>query len=88
MDRAAPGARLIYWNMMVPRGVPARLADQVRSLDELARVLHERDRAFFYQSFHVDEVGDGGMAGGMAEGVAEDVAEGVAEGAAEGVNDV
>ncbi len=30
------------------------LADQVRSLDELAQVLHERDRAFFYQSFHVD----------------------------------
>ena len=57
LDRAQPGARLIYWNMMVPRGVPAHFADQVRSLDELARTLHERDRAFFYQSFHVNEVG-------------------------------
>ena len=65
---------------MVPRRVPARLADQVFSLDELARTLHERDRAFFYLSFHVDEAG--------SEGVAEDVAEGVAEDVAEGVNDV
>jgi len=53
---AGPGARLVYWNMLVPRGVPASLASRLRSLDALATGLHERDQAWFYSRLHVDEV--------------------------------
>ena len=56
LDRAEPGARLAYWNMLVRRRAPSSFSDRVRSLDDLARALHEQDRAFFYESFHVDEV--------------------------------
>lgn len=51
-----PGARLVYWNMLVPRQRPAALADRLLSLDELARNLHERDRAFFYSALRIEEV--------------------------------
>ncbi len=53
---ARPGARLAYWNMLVPRRCPAELADRVRSLDELAEALFQRDAAFFYSAFVVEEV--------------------------------
>jgi S-adenosylmethionine-diacylglycerol 3-amino-3-carboxypropyl transferase len=53
---AAPGARLVYWNMLVPRGIPPALADRVQPLEALARALHARDRAWFYSRLHVDEV--------------------------------
>jgi S-adenosylmethionine-diacylglycerol 3-amino-3-carboxypropyl transferase len=53
---ARPGARLAYWNMLVPRRRPEWMAEIVRPLDQLARRLHERDRAFFYTEFVVEEV--------------------------------
>jgi S-adenosylmethionine-diacylglycerol 3-amino-3-carboxypropyl transferase len=53
---AAPGARLAYWNMLAPRGVPDELRERVTPRTELATELHSRDRAWFYQAFHVDEV--------------------------------
>ncbi len=56
IDVAKPGARLAYWNTLVPRGRPDGLAARVQPLEELARALHERDLAFFYGDFHVDEV--------------------------------
>lgn len=56
LDLSRPGARLAYWNMLAPRGVPAAAEGRVRPLDALARELHQRDRAWFYQAFHVDEV--------------------------------
>ena len=56
LDRAAPGARLAYWNMLAPRAAPASCGDRVRPLPELAQALHLRDQAWFYQAFHVDEV--------------------------------
>jgi S-adenosylmethionine-diacylglycerol 3-amino-3-carboxypropyl transferase len=51
-----PGARLVYWNMMVPRRVPAAFQGQVvtRSADE-AR-LKDLDKAFFYSDFVIEEV--------------------------------
>jgi S-adenosylmethionine-diacylglycerol 3-amino-3-carboxypropyl transferase len=54
--RASPGARLAYWNMLAPRGAAAGVADQVHPLNVLAGDLHARDKAWFYQAFHVDEV--------------------------------
>lgn len=56
VELANPGARLAYWNTLVPRGRPAHLADRVQPLDELSAELLERDLAFFYGEFHVDEV--------------------------------
>jgi len=56
LDRARLGARLVYWNMLAPRARPERLAERARPLELLARELHARDRAWFYQRLHVDEV--------------------------------
>ena len=53
---ASPRARLVYWNMLVPRGIPDALAGRVRSLAERAAGLHARDMAWFYCALHVDEV--------------------------------
>ena len=51
-----PGARLVYWNMMVPRAMPPSLAGDVRPLPDVAEPLASADRAFFYRAFHIDEV--------------------------------
>jgi S-adenosylmethionine-diacylglycerol 3-amino-3-carboxypropyl transferase len=56
LDRAAAGARLVYWNMLASRARPDREAARARALEALARSLHARDQAWFYQSLHVDEV--------------------------------
>jgi S-adenosylmethionine-diacylglycerol 3-amino-3-carboxypropyl transferase len=53
---ARPGARLAYWNMLVPRRAPPEHAGRVRHLAELSRDLLEQDRAFFYSAFVVEEV--------------------------------
>ena len=53
-----PGARLAYWNMLVPRRRPDHLASRLRALDQLAGTLHARDRAFFYGAFRVEEVSE------------------------------
>lgn len=51
-----PGGRLAYWNMLVPRSRPERLADRLRPLPELAARLHCADKAFFYSRFVVEEI--------------------------------
>jgi S-adenosylmethionine-diacylglycerol 3-amino-3-carboxypropyl transferase len=56
IDRAHPGARLVYWNMLAPRGCPASETGRVSPLTDLAASLHACDRAWFYQAIHVDEV--------------------------------
>ncbi len=56
VDASSPGARLVYWNMMVPRSRPASLADRVDRLDARSDGLGAADRAFFYSAFHVDVV--------------------------------
>lgn len=56
VGHARPGARLVYWNMLVPRSCPPALRDRVRPLDDLAAELHADDRAWFYQTLRVDEV--------------------------------
>lgn len=56
LETARPGARLAYWNLLVPRACPESLRERVRPLRDLAAGLHARDRTFFYSDFHVDEV--------------------------------
>ena len=68
VDKARPGARLVYWNLLAPRRRPPELAGRVRELEALARELHARDRAWFYQWLRVDEVDGDAPATGDAPG--------------------
>ena len=56
LERANPGARLAYWNMLAPRRRPEAFADRVRERADEAEALHARDRAWFYRAFRLEEV--------------------------------
>ena len=56
LGAADPGARIVYWNMMVPRRVPAVLANRVRTLTDLEDDLKAIDCAFFYSDLVIEEV--------------------------------
>ena len=56
LGASAPGARLVYWNMMAPRRVPAEYAGQVDTQSDLEDRLKAQDMAFFYSDFVVEEV--------------------------------
>jgi S-adenosylmethionine-diacylglycerol 3-amino-3-carboxypropyl transferase len=51
-----PGARMVYWNLLVPRSRPEALAGEIAVHEDEARALHQRDLAFVYGSFHVESV--------------------------------
>lgn len=53
---AKPGARVAYWNMLVPRRCPESLRGKVKLKKELSRELTRRDKAYFYSRFLVEEV--------------------------------
>lgn len=55
LEKARDGARLVYWNMLVPRSGAARFATRARRLP-VSDDLHAADRAWFYTGFHIDEV--------------------------------
>ncbi|MEM1058024.1 MAG: DUF3419 family protein [Verrucomicrobiota bacterium] len=56
LDRAAnPGARMAYWNMLVPRSRPPEMADIWEPRDEVAHELFLQDKAFFYSRFVIEE---------------------------------
>ncbi len=56
LDASAPGARLVYWNMMVPRSMPDSFRGLAIHKEELSLDLATRDKAFFYDRLLVDEV--------------------------------
>ena len=56
LDKARPGARLAYWNMLAPRSCPEKYQPRVKALDEPGARLLKQDRAFFYRRFVVEEV--------------------------------
>jgi len=49
-------ARLVYWNMMVPRRVPGEFAAQVSTQSTLEDCLKLKDKAFFYSDFVIEDV--------------------------------
>ena len=51
-----PGARLAYWNMLVPRSAAGSCCERIMPIPELAARLHQKDKAFFYSAFVVEEV--------------------------------
>jgi len=53
---AHPGARLAYWNMLVPRSCPSQLGGLIRPLRDEAGRLFATDRAFFYSAFVLEEI--------------------------------
>jgi S-adenosylmethionine-diacylglycerol 3-amino-3-carboxypropyl transferase len=50
----APGGRLAYWNLMVPRRVSEHIA-AMQYRQELSENLSEADKGFFYNRFIIDE---------------------------------
>lgn len=56
VDASAPNARLVYWNMMAPRRVPAAMNDRIKTLTDVEDRLKAQDKAFFYSDFIVEEV--------------------------------
>jgi S-adenosylmethionine-diacylglycerol 3-amino-3-carboxypropyl transferase len=55
---ARPNARLVYWNLFVPRRSPIDFANRLLSLDNLAANLHRQDHAFFYNALVIEQVMD------------------------------
>lgn len=50
------GGRLAYWNMLVDRHAPSKLASKLHFLEDLSKELHNMDKSFFYSAFVVEEI--------------------------------
>ncbi len=50
------GGRIAYWNLLAPRSHPESLSARLIPLTELATNLHQKDKAFFYCGFIVEEI--------------------------------
>jgi S-adenosylmethionine-diacylglycerol 3-amino-3-carboxypropyl transferase len=55
-DVGRPGGRLLYWNMLAPRGYLDALAHRLWPLEALAERLHRQDKAFFYSALIIEEI--------------------------------
>jgi S-adenosylmethionine-diacylglycerol 3-amino-3-carboxypropyl transferase len=53
---AAPGARMVYWNMMAPRRGDGLSPDRVRRNTDVELRLYPEDKAFFYSALVVEDV--------------------------------
>jgi S-adenosylmethionine:diacylglycerol 3-amino-3-carboxypropyl transferase len=56
LDMAEPGARVLYWNMMVPRAIPESCRPRMQRNAALEAALKPRDKAFFYRDLIIGEV--------------------------------
>ncbi|MEM1275595.1 MAG: DUF3419 family protein [Pseudomonadota bacterium] len=56
LEAANPSARLVYWNMMVPRRVPAEFQERVTTCRAEEDHLKSLDKAFFYSDFVIEKV--------------------------------
>lgn len=59
LTHSEPRARLVYWNMMVPRRRPESMANRLEPRLERSRTLSRKDKAFFYSDFVIEEQIDG-----------------------------
>ena len=50
------GGRVAYWNMLVDRHRPERLAHRLRPATELSERLHRTAKAFFYSALVIEEI--------------------------------
>lgn len=51
-----PHARIVYWDTLHPHLLPEHLEQLAVPQPELSEVLHWRDKVWFYQTLHIDEV--------------------------------
>jgi S-adenosylmethionine-diacylglycerol 3-amino-3-carboxypropyl transferase len=51
-----PGARAVYWNLLVSRRRPDTMAGRLEALERDAVRLHHADRAFFYSALRIEQV--------------------------------
>ncbi len=56
LDAAAPGARVAYWNLFVPRACPTALAGRIVRHSQRSADLLARDRVPFYGAFVLETV--------------------------------
>ncbi|MBV9612530.1 MAG: hypothetical protein JO091_08660 [Acidobacteriaceae bacterium] len=54
--RSNPGARLAYWNMLAPRSRPDSLKARILPMADRSRELFQKDKAWFYSAFVLEEV--------------------------------
>ena len=55
-DSFRKNGRICYWCLLVPRDMPDNLSNIFKSHQEAALNLWQKDRSWFYRSFHVEEV--------------------------------
>ncbi len=56
VQKGAPGGRLMYWNMMVPRRRPDSMARMLEPDKDLSLELRRKDRAFFYGDIVIEDI--------------------------------
>ncbi|MCP3872026.1 MAG: DUF3419 family protein [Desulfobacteraceae bacterium] len=56
LNKANPGARFVYWNMLVPRSCPIELENKIEKRLNLSKKLFLKDKAFFYSNFIIEEI--------------------------------
>jgi S-adenosylmethionine-diacylglycerol 3-amino-3-carboxypropyl transferase len=58
LEKAAPGARFAYWNMLAPRKISDKLKEKyaVYTSEEKNREYLLSDKAFFYSKFYLDTI--------------------------------
>ncbi len=54
-SHSTKNARLAYWNMLAPRSRPQSLSNKIKPLPNLSESLFNKDKAFFYSAFIVEE---------------------------------
>lgn len=56
VDASTADARLVYWNMLAERTMPASLDPSLASETARANALHAKDKTFFYSRFVIERV--------------------------------
>lgn len=56
VSAARSGGRLAYWNMLAPRCCPPDWQGRIQRLQKVGDTLLQKDKAFFYAAFVVEEV--------------------------------
>ena len=59
LNIAKPGARIAYWNLMVPRKLSSQFSD-LEHLEELGNQLAAEDKGFYYYNFIIEKLNSNG----------------------------
>lgn len=55
IDNSANKAKIVYWNLMIPRFISEQFPNEVEYDKDLSEQLKKRDRGYFYRSFNVEQ---------------------------------